>query len=309
MATSESGCEQRHGGDDVELDGRGKHVPVDRAQAAPAEQREHGQQRADDDEGSPRPDRCDHSRRRDRPKRHRAHHRAPDQPERAAEQLVRDDPLEEREAGDVLDAVRGAHDREQQDRRLEGGARRDQRDRQSPEDERHAERDGQTASPERHRSERARQAAEPETGGQVADRPVAGVEDAEDDHDDQDVQTTAHEALRRHQEEDQPCRPADGANAVEYVLARAPARGARLNHALDMQRREQQGAGEQRACRRREDDSRVRDRHEHAREERPGQRAEALDRRARAVGSDQLFRRPGERWEHAPASRGGRASR
>ena len=75
------------------------------------------------------PPRRDHRRGRDRSQRDCTHNCAPDQPERAAEQLVRDDPLQEREAGDVLEAVRGTHDREQQDCGREGRERRDQRDR------------------------------------------------------------------------------------------------------------------------------------------------------------------------------------
>ena len=53
-------------------------------------------------------------RRRDRAERDTAHRETPDESEHPRQRLVRDDPLQEREHRDVLEAVRGADDREQQ---------------------------------------------------------------------------------------------------------------------------------------------------------------------------------------------------
>ena len=98
-------------------------------------------------------------------------------PEDAGQELVRDDPLEQGEHGDVLDAVGGADDREQDERRREVGPGGDERDRQPPEHEREAEGDGKPAPSERHRSERSDQAADADRGSHVADRSGACVEE------------------------------------------------------------------------------------------------------------------------------------
>jgi len=58
-----------------------------------------------------------------------------DEAEYASEHLVGDDPLQEGENGDILDAVRGADDREQEERRGEVGMRCNECDRNSPEHE------------------------------------------------------------------------------------------------------------------------------------------------------------------------------
>jgi hypothetical protein len=107
-------------------------------------------------------------------------------------------------SSDVLDAVRGPDDREQQQRRGEIRPRSDEGDREAPERERDAHRRGQASSLERDRREGADQAAGSECGSEVADRPGRGVEQAEDGNHDEDVQAAADEALSPHQRSDQP---------------------------------------------------------------------------------------------------------
>jgi hypothetical protein len=114
--------EHRHAFDQLQLGRRRDHA-VDRDEPPGGEQRQQGQDRSDDGERRSRSERFDDGRRGDRPERDGAHRYAPHDAEDTAQHPVRDDPLEERERGDVLDAVRGADDREQDERGGELGAR------------------------------------------------------------------------------------------------------------------------------------------------------------------------------------------
>jgi hypothetical protein len=152
---------------------------------------------------------------------------------------------------------------------------------------------------ERRCAEGSDQAAEPERGSEVPDRTVARVEHLEDRDDDQHVQAAADERLRRHQREYQPGRAAPhGLEAAEQKLARIVSRGRLLDHALDVQRRKEQRASREHAARRSEDDAGIADAHEHARQQRADECAEALDRRRRSVGRNQLLGRSRERREN-----------
>jgi hypothetical protein len=136
------------------------------------------------------------ARRRDRPERDGAHRQAPDGTENAGEHLVGYEPLEQREDRDVLNAVRGADDGEEEDRSDEARPRGQQNKRRAPEDERETEHDGEAPALERHRSEPANEAADADRGRQVPDLGAAAVEHLEGGDHDQDVQTTANEGLR-----------------------------------------------------------------------------------------------------------------
>ena len=129
---------------------------------------EHGEDRADDEERGPKADQVEDGRRHERPDRRGAHREAPGHAEHARQHLVGHGALEEREAGDVDDAVRGADRGEQDDDRSGLGERRDQHDRDAPEDDRPRERRRQPLAAKRDRAERAEQPTGADRGGQVA---------------------------------------------------------------------------------------------------------------------------------------------
>ena len=94
---------------------------VDRHEAAPRQEREHREDHADDDESRLRAHEADYGRSDDRPERDTSHRKAPDSTEGAGQHVVGNDPLKERERGDVLDAVGRAHDGQQEQRCREKG--------------------------------------------------------------------------------------------------------------------------------------------------------------------------------------------
>jgi hypothetical protein len=105
--------EHRDGGHELEPGRRG-HLVVDLCQPPPGQDRHQRQDRADDPEGRPRAERVDDHGRDDRAERDGGHHQPPDDAEHAAEDVVGDDALEQRESRDILDAVGGPDDRQQE---------------------------------------------------------------------------------------------------------------------------------------------------------------------------------------------------
>ena len=156
---------------------------------------------------------------------------------------------------------------------------------------RDAERHRQTLPSERHRSERTDQAADAECGRHVADRFSACVEHLERGDHDQDVQAAADESLREDQRDDEP-NARQPRNRAEPRRKRIPDTLTGRHQAdpvLDPDAEEQHGGNEEGCCTDGEHDPGVRDRYENAGEERPDERAEALDRRRGAVGCDELL--------------------
>ena len=286
--------------DDLELRARARDGAVDLHQASPGDEREHGQNRPDDDEGGSRANRVHDRGRCDRADPHRAHGDGPDDAEHARQDLVRHDPLKQRERRDVLDAVRRTDDREQQDRDGEVAGRRHERDREPPEDERQAEGRREPAADERRRHERTDETAHAERGRQVAHGALARVEHLEDGDHDQDVQAAADEALGRDQGDDEAgLRLADhGCEAGEEHPPGIRRLGLREHEpALDPNRGEEHRRGRECEGAGGEDDTGVGEREDQTRRERPEQRSKALDRRGRAVRGDQLRRISRERGE------------
>ena len=283
--------EHRHFAQEGEPRGGGGHVAVDGAELRPRDQRQQRQDRSNDGEGRTWAECADDGGGGDRAHCYCAHHHAPGDAEDAAEDLVGDDALEEREACDVLEAVGGADNREEEDRDREVRLRGDQGDREPPEDERDAEQRRQPFSLERERAEGADQAAGAERGRQVADRAVVGVEDAEDGDHDQDVQAAADESLGAQEEDDQAGSRLAGefAEPVEHQLPRSGLLRGGLDPALDLDGCDECGCDEHGAGRRREHDAGVGRRDDHTCDQRPAERAEALDRGRGAVRGDQLL--------------------
>jgi hypothetical protein len=125
----------------------------------------------------------------------RSHRQAPDHPEHACEDVVGNHALDERECGDVFDAVGGSDDCEQQDCRGEIRRGCDQHDRRGPEDQRPAERRCQPAASEPDRPERTQEAAGADRRCQIADLRCPAVEHLVRGDDDQHVQAAANERL------------------------------------------------------------------------------------------------------------------
>jgi len=120
--------------------------------------------------------------------------------------VVRHEPLEECEQGDVLHAVGRPHDREHDQRHRQVGRRGDDSDRCAPEDQRYAEGDREPVGAQRCCPDGADQASNADRRGHVADRLAAATQDAEGRDHDQDVEASAHERLR-HREPDDEARP------------------------------------------------------------------------------------------------------
>ena len=224
-----------------------------------------------------------------------------------------DQPLEQREHGDVLDAVGRAHDREQHQSRGEVGTGGDQDQRQPPEHERQAELDGEPPALERHRPDRAEEPADADRRGQVAHLGGASVENLEDHDDDQDVQTAADERLGHDEPDHQASSRGAGDRAEpghEHVSRPRAGWGCgELDPPVNAYAHEQ-GRGREQGCGAEDEhDTDVGDRDEHARRDRPEEGSEALDRRRGAVRGDQLLRGPCEgreqRLQRGPDQRGG----
>ena len=265
---------------------------------------EHGENRADREERRLEPDQADDRGRDERADRRRAHREAPGHAEHAGQHVVGNRALEEREPGDVDDAVRGADHREQDDHGRGVGERRHQHDRDAPEDEGPGERRREPLAAQRDRAERADQAPGSDRGRQVSDLRRALVEHLVGGDDDQHVQAPAHERLRGDEAHEEP-RARDLADRLEALpdldcATRSQAPGGRPGPRHE---REQCGRDEQRRRAGREDRRDVGERDQHAGGERAEQRAEALDRRGRSVRSDQLPRRARQRWEQRDESR------
>ena len=116
---------------------------------------------------------------------------------------------------------------------------------------------------QRHRAERSDQPADADRRRQVADLPVAAVEDLEHGHDDQHVHATANEGLRDDQADDhrRSLRVEHGAEAAaeQPPDARVVAVGGEIDASFDPDEREHRGAREQNSGGDGEDDARVRD--------------------------------------------------
>src|SRR5947207_5727735 len=181
-------CEHRYAVDEVEPGG-GCERSVYLREPAVREQRQTRQDRADDNEGGPRSDCPDDDRRRHRSERDAAHCKSPNQAEHAGEHLVRNDPLEESEDGDVFHAVGRAHDRQETYRPREARLRRTQNDRNSPRRKRESEGNCEPRAAQSHRTERAEEATDSDGRSQVTDLRSTSVEDAEGSDDDPTVYT------------------------------------------------------------------------------------------------------------------------
>ena len=305
--------EHRHAVYERQLDRQREHFAVDVDEEPPDDHSQHGQDRADDYERRARADSGDDPGRDDRAEADRSHHEPPRDAEDSGQNVVGDDPLEQGEGGDVFDAVRGTDHGKQDHGCGEVGPGRRQRDRQAPEDESDAEGHCQPPSLEPECPESPEQPADPQCGGQVADRALAGIQQAEGADDDQHVQAAADEALGRDQTDDQPRlrRAGDDAKAGDQELARPGAcvRRRHLNPTFDQHPLEQAGGDEQHHRGDEKDDAGFRDREQHSGHEGADEGAEALHGRGRSVGGDQLFGRPGkrgqERLERRPEERRG----
>ena len=146
--------EHRNALDETELRA-GRHSLVDLDEPPVGRESQQRQDRADDEEGGTRPQDVHDDRRSDRAERHCAHGEPPEHAEDAREEVVGNRALQERDHGDVLHAVRGADDRQQEDRGTEVRAHSHQHDRQPPEDEREPKDDCEPARAERHRRHRS----------------------------------------------------------------------------------------------------------------------------------------------------------
>ena len=142
--------------------------------------------------------------------------------EHAGQHLVVDDALKEREAGDVLDAVGDADQRDEREGEHRGGSAGEQCDRDAPEHERERKRLGEPLPRDAHREEGADEAARADGRVEEADPARALVEDVERDDDDQHVQRAADERLGDHQG-DHDARPGLGREDAE-AREHAPAR-------------------------------------------------------------------------------------
>ena len=224
----------------------------------------------------------------ERADRHRPHRKPPGHAEHAGQHVVRDGALEQREPGNVVDAVRGADHREQSEHRHEVRKRRNQHDRRAPEDERPAERRRESLPAKRHRPECAQQAAGADRGRQVPDLRCTLVQHLVGGDDDQDVQASAHEGLRGDQAHEQ-ARAGDVADRPESLPDRPSGAGRTPDDvARDRHAGKQGGRHEESSRSGRKDHSDVDERDQQTRGERAEQGAEALDRRRRTVGGDQL---------------------
>src|SRR5207245_6883858 len=117
---------------------------------------------------------------------------------------VGDKTLQERLAGNVLDGIADADEREQEEGRDPVRRGGDERNRNAPKEETHAERDREPAAGERHRREADEQGSGTDGAGEEAHPASSPMQQPEGDHDDQDVQGAADDRLRNEERDDQP---------------------------------------------------------------------------------------------------------
>src|SRR6185503_18549765 len=142
----------------------------------------------------------------------------------------------------------------------------------------------------------------------------ARPEEPEGADDDQHVQAAADERLGRGQKDQEPS-PRFGDDRAEaagkQLAGRRRRPGGGLDAAFDLYSQEQAGGDEQRTGSDEEDDTGVGNGDEDAGDKRAKEGAEALERRGRTVGGDQLLRCPRERRQRRlksrPEDRGGDA--
>ena len=267
------------------------------------DQDEHGENRADHEERRPQAQQAEDRRRDERTDRHRAHREAPRHAEHASQHVVRNRALEEREPGDVDDAVRRADRREQNEHGHGIGKRRDQHDRDAPEDEGPGEGRSEPLAAQRDRAERTDQASGSDRGRQVSDARRALVEHLVCGDDDQHVQASAHERLCGDETDEEPRAGnlADCPEALPDIDSRRT-RG-RMDATRHRDTHDEGGRHEERCRAGREDHRDVGKCDQHPGCERTEERAEALDRRGRSVRRDQLRRRSRQRWQQRDESR------
>ena len=145
----------------------------------------------------------------------------------------------------------------------------------------------------------ADQAADAHGGRQVAHLGCAFAKDLEDGDHDQDVQAAADEGLRDG-EPDEEARSRRPRNRLETGSDHPPDRLGLADRGetvatLDLDPPEHRRRRQKHRRTDDEDDADVRDRDEHACEQRADEGSETLDRRGRAVRRDELLRRPRER--------------
>ncbi len=245
------------------------------------------------------PDQAQDAGRDERADRRRAHREAPRHAEHARQHVVGNGALEQREARDVDDAVGGADHREQDEHGHGVGERRHQHDRDAPADERPGERAARAARraarPRRARRRGRRRRSRP-PGSRPRSRPRAAPGRRSTTISTfRQPRTNVCEAIR-------PTRSrARGTSPIALKpspdLDAATRSAARRRDPEPTRGRAGRPTPASAAGARREDHADVGERDEHAGAERAEQRAEALDRRGRAVRRDQLPRRPRERGQ------------
>ena len=253
-------------------------MAVDAAERAPRDEHERRQERARRDERAAGAETGDQAGSRDRADRHARRRPAEQHAQHAAEHVVADQALQQRLAGDVLDRVADPDDREQHQRSRSTREYRDERDRDAPEHEPEPERGRQPPPRQRNGGGAADDDAGADGSREQADPASARMEQPERDHDDQNVQGAAHDRLRDEERDDQArlrlaCEQPEavGEPALRTVVREA-------QPALDPDRRERQRGHDVRDRPDHEHDSGVGGGDERAREQRPDERAQPLER-------------------------------
>jgi hypothetical protein len=151
------------------------------------------------------------------------------------------------------------------------------------------------------------QPADADRGGHVPDCFTSRIENAEREDDDQHVEATAHERLSDHQRDEQTrsrrARNRPEPRREQRAHAAVSASAGEVDAAFDADSHQRCGAEQKRTGAGREDDAGVREGHEHPREQRSGESAQALDRRGGAVRGDQLLGSPCQRGQQRLQSR------
>ncbi len=154
-------------------------------------------------------------------------------------------------------------------------------------------------SSERHGSNRTQQSPDAEGRGHIADRLSAPVEHLKRRDHDQNVQAAADECLREDQGNDEAnARHArNRAETCRKQLPRALAGRDEADPALDPDSRDKDRGHEKRTRAGGEHHPDIDQRDEQPGEQRPDERAEALDRGGGAIRSNELFGSTRERWQ------------
>jgi hypothetical protein len=188
-----------------ELDDRDVRAPVDREQAGPDEQECDRENRPDPDHrGSPARE-SDEQRREERAHGKRGHTEPLEQPEDAAEEVDRRDPLQQRPAGDVDDDPAGSRHSEQRERRRHARVGTDDRERHAPREGAGRERRGQEPpADERRGRPDPDHPARAECRVEIPSARPAEVEQRGGEDDEHDVERPDRDGLRGQQPEQQP---------------------------------------------------------------------------------------------------------